>query len=115
MMFHRPDDERLVDDAMRTLAHATPDQSPRPDPSFIWWKAQLLRRIEAERQATAPIAVGEHVHVGAAVLGAAALAVGLWNHLPTLSLSPVAAITLIVSGVVMLSIVAIATWDALRH
>lgn len=114
-MLRRPDDTPVVDEAMRSLAQSAPDRSRLPDPSFIWWKAQLLRRIEDERQATAPIDVGEHFHVGAAIIGAAALAVGLWNHLPILSLSPLAGLSLVIAGVVLLSIVAVATWDALRH
>ena len=77
-MFHTsPEDDRLSPSAaMEQLAHDTPS-SRLPNPSFIWWKAQLLRRREAERQATAPIDVGERFHVGAAVVGVAALVIGV--------------------------------------
>ena len=40
---------------VRGLAE-TPDAAhPLPDPAVIWWKAQLLRRWQAERAASAPI------------------------------------------------------------
>jgi hypothetical protein len=40
---------------MRQMADATGEIHAVPDPAVIWWKAQLLRRWEAERRATAPI------------------------------------------------------------
>ena len=70
---HRTDNEALVTQAMQELANAPHDASRLPDPSFIWWKAQFLRRLDAEREATAPLDVGDHMHIGAAVLGAVAL------------------------------------------
>ena len=60
----------LVDAAMTDLAHTPAIEASLPDPSFLWWKAQLLRRFDAEREAAEPIDVGERVHVGAALLGA---------------------------------------------
>jgi len=115
-MFHTsPEDERLVSAAMDHLARASTSSSTLPDPSFIWWKAQLLRRREAERQATTPIDVGERFHVGAAVLGVAALVGGVWDHVPTLASSTTGAFALAFGAVVLLSIVAVATWDVLRH
>ena len=67
-------DREQLDAAMRELAASTPHDAPLPDPSFIWWKAQLLRRFDAEREATTPIEVGDRFHLGAAILGAVALA-----------------------------------------
>ena len=47
----KEEDEQLVTQAMRELAQEpAADQRRLPDPSFIWWKAQLLRRFEAERE-----------------------------------------------------------------
>jgi predicted anti-sigma-YlaC factor YlaD len=40
---------------MRRLGAATPESHPLPSPDVIWWKAQLLRRWEADRRAAAPI------------------------------------------------------------
>ena len=114
-MFHTsPEDERLVSAAMDRLAQDTPS-SRLPDPSVIWWKAQLLRRREAERQATAPIDVGERFHVGAAVLGVVALVAGIWDHVPALAMSSTAAFALAFGAVILLSVVVVATWDVLRH
>ena len=115
MFGRRSDDEHHVSRAMQTLAQTPLEQRPLPDPSFIWWKAQLLRRREAERQATTPIDVGETFHVGAAILGAAALALGAWDQMPSLSISAATGLTVVLSAVVLLSVVLLATWDGLRH
>lgn len=111
----RSEDERLVTSAMETLAHTPLEHAPLPDSSFIWWKAQLLRRREAEREATTPIDIGDRFHVGAAVLGAVALAVGAWDQLPALTISSTTGLTVALGAVVLLSVVAFATWDGLRH
>ena len=55
----RTENEALVAEAMQELARAPHDSSCLPDPSFIWWKAQFLRRLDAEREATAPLDVGK--------------------------------------------------------
>lgn len=110
-----PEDERLVSAAMDDLAHTASSSTSMPDPSFIWWKAQLLRRREAEREATAPIDVGERFHIGAGVLGVAALVAGVWDHVPPLALSSTAGFALACGAVILLSVVAVATWDVLRH
>ena len=43
------EDERVVSRAMRELAEGAAATGPVPDPSFIWWKAQLLRRFRPSR------------------------------------------------------------------
>ena len=111
----RPEDDELVSHAMRTLAQTPLEQGALPDPSFIWWKAQLLRRREAEREATTPIEIGDRFHVGAAIVGVAALAVGAWDQMPSLTLSPTTGLTVALGAIVLLSVVAFATWDGLRH
>lgn len=112
----RTDSDALVEQALRELADHTPSASaPGPDPSFIWWKAQLLRRLDAERETTAFIDMGERFHIGAAVVGACALAVGAWDYLPTLSLSPFLTLTTAVAAVgalVLLALVAVSTQDS---
>jgi hypothetical protein len=116
-MFRRrtEEDERIVAEVMQELARTPEPQTPLPDPSFIWWKAQLLRRFEAEREATTPIDIGERVHVGAAVLGASALAAGAWDQLPSLAFTPAAGLTMIIGAAVLLSVVALAALDTLRQ
>ena len=113
-MFRRSTDEddRLVSSALQEMAR-TP--LPLPDPSFIWWKAQLLRRRDAEREAMAPIEIGERFHLGAAVLGAVAFAAGTWEYLPPLPVTtPAGALALGLGAVVVLSIVTLAVIDARR-
>jgi hypothetical protein len=116
-MFSRQslDDEKLVASALRELANAPLEQTPLPDPSFIWWKAQLLRRREAEREATAPIEVGERVHIGAAILGAAALAVGAWDHVPALVSTSAVGLTIVAGAVVLVSVLAVAALQLMRE
>lgn len=64
---------------MQALASAPLDASPLPDPSLVWWKGQLLRRWDAERQADAAIDVGERVQVAIGVAGALLLLVWMWE------------------------------------
>jgi predicted anti-sigma-YlaC factor YlaD len=69
---------------MRKLAAAPEPSHPLPDPGVIWWKAQLLRRWQAERVASAPI---DRMHWVALVAGFASLVVFLvwqWKGLSTL-------------------------------
>lgn len=108
------EDERLVALALEEMARTPLPAAPLPNPSFIWWKAQLLRRREAEREAMMPIEIGERFHLGAAVLGAVALAAGAWEYLPPLPVTPTSAFALGIGAVVVLSIVALAVLDARR-
>jgi hypothetical protein len=69
---------------MRHMAAAPEPSHPLPDPGVIWWKAQLLRRWQAERVASAPI---ERMHWVELVAGFASLVVFLvwqWRALSTL-------------------------------
>ena len=112
---HQNDETQIVARALDELAHTPAHGSPLPDPSFIWWKAQLLRRRDAEREATAPIEVGDRVHIGAAILGAIALAAGAWDRLPSLGLTPATGLTILGGIIILLSVVAAAALEALRQ
>ena len=111
----KDEDEQLVTRAMRELAQRPAVDRPLPDPSFIWWKAQLLRRFEAEREVTAPLEIGDRFHLGAAVLGALALAGGVWDQLPRLSFTPTEVFGVTLGAIVLLSVVAIAAIDVIRE
>ena len=111
----KDEDEQLVARAMRELAQEPAVDRPLPDPSFIWWKAQLLRRFEAEREVTAPLEIGDRFHLGAAVLGALALAGGVWDQLPRLSFTPTEVFGVTLGAIVLLSVVAIAAIDVIRE
>lgn len=89
---------------MQQLATVPAVNRPLPDPTYLWWKAELLRRWDAEQRASAPVEVGEQVQVGVGLAAATALLVWLWrNLLPDLSASPISAATLPLAIVMMLS------------
>ena len=76
------DDDRLVATFMRELAATRPAALPQlADPGVLWWKAQLLRRWDAERKATVPLDVMEPVQI---VAGLATAALLLMWALPSL-------------------------------
>ncbi len=73
------EDERTVAGFMSRVA-APPGEWRAADPMQLWWKAQLLRRWDAERRAELPLDVMDAVQVA----GAAAAAVVLLTWaLPT--------------------------------
>jgi hypothetical protein len=116
-MFNRNinDDEQLVSAALRELAAEPAANRPMPDPSFIWWKAQLLRRFEAEREATAPLEIGDRMHIGAAVLGAIALLAGAWDQLPSLAFTSGDIVMVALGAVALLSVVTLVAVQAIRE
>ena len=56
------DDRQVVHEALSALERRPPSSKPLPDPSFIWWKAQYLRRVDAEHEAAAPVEISDRVH-----------------------------------------------------
>jgi hypothetical protein len=94
------EDIQLVAAWMKDLAAAPVSSAPLPDSNYLWWKAELLRRWDAQQKATEPIEVGEQVQMGIGLLAAAGLLVWLWRLLPALlsttaptSLSSVSVVT----------------------
>jgi hypothetical protein len=77
------DDERANATFMARVAAlpAGPDGAAMPDAMEIWWKAQLLRRWDAQRQAQLPLDLMQPIEI-AAGLGAAAVL--LYLVVPTL-------------------------------
>ena len=68
------DEERTIAAFMARLAHSpTPAQAALPDAGVIWWKAQLLRRWQAEKRVQAPLDLMEPVQIAAALAGVAAV------------------------------------------
>lgn len=53
-----------------------------PEPQLLWWKAELLRKWDAERKAIAPIERAEPVTVTIGVIGALVLMLTLWQSVP---------------------------------
>jgi hypothetical protein len=110
----RHQEARIVATAMQELSQTPVSSDPIPSASFLWWKAQLLRRWDAEREALAPIEVGERVHLIAAVVGAVALAASAWDQLWVLSRAPLAGVALGLGAMVVLALVMLAAAAARR-
>ena len=109
---HDPD----VDGAIAWLEAlaATPlDAPPMPDASFLWWKAQLLRRWDAERRVVAPLETGERVHAVIGVAAAALLFVWLLRSAPVAGWAPPVAIAIVAGSVLLVVAAGLALW-ALR-
>jgi len=69
---------------MRQLADAPEPSHQLPDPGVIWWKAQLLRRWQAERVASAPIERMHWVELAAGFTSLAVFLMWQWRALATL-------------------------------
>jgi hypothetical protein len=70
---------------MQELASLPVSDRPAPDPAALWWKAELLRRWDAQQKAAVPLEVGEQVQVGIGLVAAAGLLVWLSRTLPGLT------------------------------
>ena len=66
---------------VRGLADTTDAPHALPDPAVIWWKAQLLRRWQAERAASAPIERMRWVELVAGLSSLAVFLVWQWQGL----------------------------------
>jgi predicted anti-sigma-YlaC factor YlaD len=63
---------------MQTLSDTTGEMKSLPDPALLWWKAQLLRRWEAERRVAKPIERMQRWEVVAGTIGLAVMVVWQW-------------------------------------
>jgi hypothetical protein len=88
MMFgrNREHDREALETAtrawMREMADTSIDAPHQlPDPAVVWWKAQLLRRWEAERRAVAPIERMHWVELAAGVASLGVFLVWQWSGL----------------------------------
>src|ERR1700730_1360193 len=64
---------------MQKLATVPLDARPLPDARHLWWKAELLKRWDAERRVVEPIEWAEPVQVSMSVAGALILLGWLWR------------------------------------
>ena len=72
----------MVTAFLRELSAQPVTEAPLPDPAYLWWKAELLRRWDAQQRVTKPIEVGEQVQMGVGLVAAAGLLIWLWRSLP---------------------------------
>lgn len=77
--FERDEDVRAW---MKELASVPVDGRPLPDARLLWWKAELLKRWDTQRQAVAPIERAEPIQVGIGLTGAVLLLGWLWRYAP---------------------------------
>lgn len=73
-------DERAIAAFMSRVAEL-PTAVVTPDPMQLWWKAQLLRRWDAERRAQVPLDLMQPIEIAAGLAGAGLL---LYLSLPRL-------------------------------
>ena len=66
---------------MRQVAQEPLPAHAMPNPDVIWWKAQLLRRWEAERRVAAPIERMHKAEVFGGIVGLVTLIVWQWSGL----------------------------------
>jgi hypothetical protein len=90
--FDREDEE--IRAWMTELAAIPLNGGPLPDARQLWWKAELLKRWDAQRQAVEPIERAEPVHVGIGLAGAGVLLVWLWQNAPIPTTALIAATVL---------------------
>jgi hypothetical protein len=69
---------------VRGLADTSDAPHPLPDAAVIWWKAQLLRRWQAERVASAPIERMRWVELAAGLSSLTVFLVWQWQGLVNL-------------------------------
>jgi len=67
---------------MQALAALPINGRPLPDARQLWWKAELLKRWDAQRQTVAPIERAEPLQVGIGLAGAVVLLAWLWRSVP---------------------------------
>jgi hypothetical protein len=103
---------------MKELASLPVSDEPLPDPTYLWWKGELLRRWDAQQKATALIEVGEQVQVGVSLVAAAGLLVWLWRTLPGIATTTTAGTSLtlglIFSAVLLAATAAVTLRDWIR-
>jgi hypothetical protein len=96
---------------MRAFA-AEPIGGSPPKAAFVWWKAQLARRWDAEHRAAAAVRLDECICVGLAALGATGLAAWRWTTSPGIA-APVAGAASIAGVLVLLTTAVFAVADVL--
>ena len=67
---------------MQALAALPINGRPLPDARQLWWKAELPKRWDAQRQTVAPIERAEPLQVGIGLAGAVVLLAWLWRSVP---------------------------------
>jgi len=104
---------------MKELASLPVYERPLPDPTYLWWKAELLRRWDVQQKATEPIEVGEQVQVGIGLVAAVGLLVWLWRTVPGIATTSTTGTSLTFglafTGVLLAATAAVMVRDLIRR
>jgi hypothetical protein len=84
---------QMVTAWLKELSALPVTEAPLPDPTYLWWKAELLRRWDAQQRVTAPIEIGEQVQMGLGLIAAAGLLFWLWRSVPGLMTTSTTSLT----------------------
>jgi hypothetical protein len=107
-----PNGEELLRAWIQEFAAAPLAESKALDPGFIWWKGELMRRLDAQQKTTAWLDFGERACAGIGM--AAALALGIYlfraDLPPVLLLATVTALALLL-GVAVFALSFVRTGD----
>lgn len=99
------DRDEAVGEWMRELASLPLHGKPLADARLLWFKAELLKRWDAQRQAAEPIERAEPVGVGIGLAGVVFLLGWLWQHGPTPNITLIIATALTLMLVVTIAAV----------
>jgi hypothetical protein len=108
---HNRDELEAITVWMEQLAATPPDDASALDPVEIWWKGELLRRWDAQRQAAAPIQIGERLQVAVGAAGAIMLLVWLLRRVPIQAASSSLSVVILASVLLVGSAAAFAVWS----
>jgi len=75
-------EDAVVREWMQQFAAVPLGETRLPEAQLLWWKAELLKRWDEERQTVAPIERAESLHVTIGVVGALVLLATLWQSVP---------------------------------
>lgn len=100
---------------MRALAETLLDAPALPDSHFVWWKAQIVARWDADRKAAAAMDAGEQLQIWIGLGGAALLLA--WTCHPLFASDAAAVVPISMMAVVVVSALVLAgtTAVALRQ
>jgi len=84
--------------------------------TFVWWKAQLARRWDAEHRAAAPVTLDECICAGLAAIAGTGLVAWRWATSPPIA-APAAAVASIAGALILLTSAMLVVGDVIvnRH
>ena len=75
----------VIANGMRELARQSMGTSSLLSSTTLWWKAQALRRWDAQRKVATRMELGERMQIGSGLVAATVLLGWMWCHLQTLA------------------------------